>query len=181
MLIVILFSIYIILFLIKDIKFLMFAKKKTLALRKTFNLGVIYSIIKTEKVKKMSTRPTDANSIKRGSYIVVDEEPCVVLDLSHSKTGKHGHAKCRIEAIGLVDGKKIIKVVPGHDNVEVPIIEKKTAQVLSVHGDTANVMDMESYETFDIKVPSEVKDQIVEGAQVLYWIILNDKVIKQVK
>ena len=71
--------------------------------------------------------------------------------------------------------------MPGHDNIEVPIIEKRTAQVLSVHGDAANVMDSETYETFDLKIPEEFKGQVVEGATVLYWTILNEKVIKQVK
>ena len=129
----------------------------------------------------MAIKLVHATGLKVGGYIIFDKVACKISSIQTSRPGKHGHAKCRIEAVGLVDGKKTIKVVPGHDNVEVPIIEKKTAQVLSVHGDSANVMDMESYETFDIKVPSDVKDQIVEGVKVLYWIILNDKVIKQVK
>ena len=71
--------------------------------------------------------------------------------------------------------------MPGHDNVEVPIIEKRNAQVLSVHGDMANVMDSETYETFDLKIPEELKGQVVEGSSVLYWVIMDEKVIKQVK
>ena len=71
--------------------------------------------------------------------------------------------------------------MPGHDNIEVPIIEKRTAQVLSLHGDMANVMDSETYETFDLKIPEEFKDQVVEGSSVLYWTILDEKIIKQVK
>ena len=71
--------------------------------------------------------------------------------------------------------------MPGHDNIEVPIVEKKTAQVLSIQGNTANVMDSETYETFDLKIPEELKAEVVEGVNVLYWIILEDKVMKQVK
>ncbi len=71
--------------------------------------------------------------------------------------------------------------MPASAKVDVPIIDKKNAQVLSIQGDMANVMDMESYETFDIKIPEELKGQIVEGSQVLYWIILGEKIIKQVK
>jgi translation initiation factor 5A len=129
----------------------------------------------------MATKQVHATGLKVGGCVIFDGVACKISNIQVSRPGKHGHAKCRIEAVGLVDGRKTIKVVPGHDNVEVPIIEKKTAQVLSVHGDSANVMDMESYETFDIKIPSELKDQVVEGAQVLYWIIMNDKVMKQVK
>ena len=129
----------------------------------------------------MATKNVHATGLKVGGYVIFDGVACKISNIQISRPGKHGHAKCRIEAIGLVDSRKIIKVVPGHDNVEVPIIEKKTAQVLSVHGDSANVMDMESYETFDIKLPTELKDQVVEGAHILYWIIMNDKVVKQVK
>jgi translation initiation factor 5A len=129
----------------------------------------------------MTTKNVHATGLKVGGYVIFDGMACKISSIQTSRPGKHGHAKCRIAAVGLVDGRKIIKVIPGHDNVEVPIIEKKTAQVLSVHGDSANVMDIESYETFDIKLPQEFKDKIAEGAQVLYWIIMNDKVLKQVK
>ena len=81
----------------------------------------------------------------------------------------------------MIDGKKRELVMPGHDNIDVPIIEKKTAQVLSIHETTANVMDAETFETFDLKIPEELQGQVVEGSNILYWIILNDRVMKQVK
>ena len=122
-----------------------------------------------------------ANNVQKGSFIILEGAACKVVDVEISKPGKHGHSKVRVSAVGLVDGKKRIVVMPGHDNVEVPLIEKKTAQVLSVHGDMANVMDSETYETFDLKVPEDFKGQVSEGSSVLYWTILNEKVIKQVK
>jgi len=129
----------------------------------------------------MNTKQTTAATLKKGTSVVFDGIACVVKKVDKGKTGKHGAAKCKIEAIGMINGEKIIKVMPASENVDVPIIEKKTAQVLSLQGDTANVMDTESYETFDMKIPAELKDQVVEGSQVLYWIILDKKIIKQVK
>ena len=127
------------------------------------------------------TKIVCANKIQKGSFILLDGAACKVVDVEISKPGKHGHSKVRISAMGLVDDRKRIVVMPGHDNVEVPIIEKRNAQVLSVQGDTANVMDSETYETFDIKIPEEFKGQVTEGSSVLYWVIMNEKVIKQVK
>ena len=127
------------------------------------------------------TKMVGANQIQKGSFILLGGVACKVVDVEISKPGKHGHTKVRISAIGLVDEKKRIEVMPGHDNVEVPIIEKRNAQVLSVQGNTANVMDSETYETFDIKIPEEFKSNVVEGSSVLYWTILNERVIKQVK
>ena len=127
------------------------------------------------------TKMVGANQIQKGSFILMGGIACRVVDVEISKPGKHGHSKVRISAVGLVDEKKRIEVMPGHDNVEVPMIEKRNAQVLSVQGDIANVMDSETYETFDMKIPDEFKGQVTEGSSVLYWVIMNEKVIKQVK
>jgi len=129
----------------------------------------------------MTTKNVSAGSIQKGSYIMIEGVACRVVDTQTSKPGKHGHAKIRISAMGIIDEKKRIVVMPGHDNVDVPIIEKKTAQVLSIQNDMANVMDSETYETFDLKIPEELKGQVVEGCSVLYWQILDDKVMKQLK
>ncbi len=129
----------------------------------------------------MSTKTVSANNVLKGSFIILEGAACKVVDVEISKPGKHGHSKVRVSAVGLVDEKKRIVVMPGHDSVEVPIIEKRTAQVLSCHGDSANVMDSETYETFDLKIPEEFKGEVVEGSSVLYWTILDEKVIKQVK
>lgn len=129
----------------------------------------------------MTTKIVNAGSIKEGSYIIVDGTACKVVSIDIGKSGKHGHAKARIMAVGLIDEKKRETVMPAHDNVEVPIIEKKGAQVLSITGDKANVMDLETYETFDLAIPEELKSTITEGCQILYWIILDQKVMKQLK
>ena len=124
---------------------------------------------------------TSVGSLKKGSMVILDGAACRVTNTSTSRPGKHGHAKVRLEAVGIIDGKKREIVMPGHDNIEVPIVDKRNAQILSIHGDTANVMDLETYETFDMKIPEDLKNEVVEGANVLYWIILGQKVIKQIK
>ena len=129
----------------------------------------------------MNTKQTTASNIKQGSSVVFDGIACNVKRVDKGKTGKHGSAKCKIEAIGMINGEKIIKVMPASEKVDVPIIEKKSAQVLSIQGDMANIMDNESYETFDMKIPEELKDQVVDGCQVVFWVILDKKIIKQVK
>ncbi len=127
------------------------------------------------------TKKVSCGSLKVGSYIVMDGVASKVTDIQVSRPGKHGHAKARITAVGLLDGKKRVDVMPGHDMVDTPIIGKKSAQVLSVSGNVANVMDAENYETFDLKIPLDLENQVVEGANVLYWQVLTEKVMKQVK
>jgi len=122
-----------------------------------------------------------AGDLKPGRYVIFDNIACIVRDVQTSKTGKHGHAKARIEAVGIMDGRKIIKVLPGGDPVDVPIIEKKTAQVLSIQENKASVMDMESYETFELEIPEDMAGQVKEGSQVMYWTVLDQKLMKQVR
>ena len=131
----------------------------------------------------MTTNAVPATRLKVGDIILLDGEGDNIFKakkISTSAPGKHGHAKYRIVAIDLIDNKKYDVVMP-HGQVEVPIIEKKNAQVLSIQGDVANVMDLETYETFDLKIPEELKGQVTEGCSVLYWEILTEKVMKQVK
>ena len=129
----------------------------------------------------MSTKPVTVSSLKKGSYVVLEDAACVVTDVQVSRPGKHGHTKVRLTGVGIIDSKKREVVMPGHGSLLVPIIEKKSAQVLSVQDDVANVMDAETYETFDLKIPDELKGKVVGGCSVLYWTILNDKAMKQVK
>lgn len=127
------------------------------------------------------TKQISANQAKSGTCIVIDGVACKVVDVKISRPGKHGHAKCNITAVGLLDEKKRNIIVPGHDTLDVPVIDKRNAQVLSVTGDMANVMDSESFETFDLKIPEDMNGQVTEGVVILYWIILGHKVMKQIK
>ena len=129
----------------------------------------------------MSVKQVSIGTLGKGSYIVLDGAACKITDIQVSKTGKHGHAKARVTAVGILDNKKRIAVMPGHDNVDVPIVDKRSAQVLSVSGTMANVMDAETYETFDMEIPEELKAEITEGCHVLYWTVLGARVMKQVK
>ena len=123
-------------------------------------------------------RPIDAVEAKPGRYVIFDGFACVVKKLEISRPGKHGHAKCRIEAIAIKDGQKIIKLMPGHDKIDSPVIEKKTGQILSITGDKANVMDMESFETFDMVIPEELKAKVKEGTTISYWIVLDERIMQ---
>ena len=122
-----------------------------------------------------------AIAFQPGHYIVVDGVACTVLSTQVSKPGKHGHSKCRIDAVGMIDGKKRQIVVPGQEELDTPVIEKRNAQVLTISGDSASVMDSETYETFDMAITEELKGEVKEGVTIVYWVILEDRVMKQIK
>jgi len=120
----------------------------------------------------------DATEAKPGTNIIIDGDPYTVKKVDISKTGKHGSSKCRIEAAGMISGQKKIIVAPGHERFEVPMVDKRKGQVLSV-GEKVSVMDLESFETFDIQVPEELKAEIDTDSSVEYWDIEGKKIIKR--
>ena len=121
-----------------------------------------------------------ATAAKPGTTILWKGVACTVRSNDVSKTGKHGHAKCRMEIIGIFDGKKRVNVVPGDEKLEVPLVEKRKAQVLSVGENSASVMDLESYETIDLPFPSNLKEKLAEEKQVEYWDIEGKKSIMRI-
>src|SRR3989344_6637971 len=109
----------------------------------------------------MEVRHEEISALKVGRYIMMEGRPCEIVNMDWSAPGKHGHAKYRVTGMDILTGSKHMGIYTSHDKVEVPIIEKKNAQVLSVSGDKAQVMDMQSYETFDVAIPPEFKDRVV--------------------
>lgn len=108
----------------------------------------------------------ELRNLKEGNYIIIDGEPCKIISLTKGKTSKHGEAKARVEAIGVFDGKKRNLVKPVTASVEVPIILKKKGQVVSVQGNIAQIMDLETYEMMDLTVPEG--KELKEGDQISY-------------
>ena len=121
-----------------------------------------------------------ATEAKKGTNILVDGVPCTVKNIDISKTGKHGHAKCKIEAVGIINGQKKVFVIPGHEKLQVPNVEKRKAQVLSKGDKKANIMDLESFETLEVQCPDDsVFEQLEESGNCEYWDVEGEKIIKR--
>ena len=131
----------------------------------------------------MSVTRGSAGELKKGSYIVLDGEPCEVLSISKSKPGKHGAAKVRIEARGIFDGSRRSKIFPADALIEIPIVDKKTAQVISVYGNTVQLMDMSTYDTFELPTPDDpdMASKLQPGVEVEYWESMGKRKIVRVR
>ncbi|WP_254863494.1 translation initiation factor IF-5A [Halovivax gelatinilyticus] len=104
----------------------------------------------------MATQQKEVRDLQEGGYVMIDEAACKINAYSTAKPGKHGSAKARIEAKGVFDEKKRSLSQPVDAKIRVPIIERKQGQVVSVSGDDMQVMDLESYETFTMRIPDGV-------------------------
>ncbi|MBD3341366.1 MAG: translation initiation factor IF-5A, partial [Candidatus Lokiarchaeota archaeon] len=106
-------------------------------------------------VVSISIRREEVQKLKAGNYIMVDDEPCVIKSTERSKSGKHGHAKVRITCVGVFDENKRSITIPSGHLMDVPEIVKGTAQINFIEDNLINIMDLESYESFDVRWPSE--------------------------
>ena len=123
----------------------------------------------------------EVRELKVGRYVLIDEEPCKIMSISTSKPGKHGEAKARIEAVGIFDETKRSVVHPVKHKVGIPIIDKRSAQILALIGaDIVQLMDMETYETFDMPIPEDLKGQLVPGKEILYLQAMGKRKITRV-
>jgi len=129
------------------------------------------------------SKPMELGALRIGSYVLVDNEPCRIVSYTKSKPGKHGSAKARVVAIGVLDGTKRTFVRPVSAQVEVPIIEKKAGQVIALLPAAVQVMDLESYEVFEVPLPDdkELKSKLASGVEVEYWQILGRTRIMRTK
>lgn len=104
--------------------------------------------------------------VKVGRYVLIDGIPCKVVELETSAPGKHGSAKVRVTAIGIFDGHKKIIIKPSEADIEVPILKKKKAQVVSISDTNAQLMDSETYEVFELPIPPEFVGKVTAGTEV---------------
>jgi translation initiation factor 5A len=108
--------------------------------------------------------PQQAGTVRKGGHIVIKGRPCKVSDVSTSKTGKHGHAKCHFVAIDIFTGKKLEELCPSSHNCEVPHVNRQDFTLLDVTDDGfVSLMDDAGNEKADLKLPpndAALADQI---------------------
>lgn len=121
-------------------------------------------------------RQVEAKSVKKGSYIMIDDEPCEVRKTKKSAPGKHGHAKYRIQGRGVFDDKTRTITKPGDRKLMSPDVDKKVGQIVSKDGSIAQVMDMDTYETEEMQLPDDLS--VSEGEEIEYWVIADRNLIK---
>lgn len=120
-------------------------------------------------------------NLKKGNFVIIDDIPCRVVSVAVSKSGKHGGSKCRVEGIGLLDGRRRSIVKPADVKINIPIILKKEAQILALVGQKVQLMDLSDYSTFELDIPEELKGKINPGEEINYFEIADIRTLKPLK
>lgn len=115
----------------------------------------------------------EVRELKVGRYLNIDEEPCKIVSISTSKPGKHGSAKASIDAVSIFTGSKKTIISPVSAKVQVPMIDKRKGQVLSIRDNEVQLMDLETFETFSMAINEDHESELVEGGEVMYIVAMG--------
>ncbi|KAK0394700.1 hypothetical protein QR680_000883 [Steinernema hermaphroditum] len=112
-----------------------------------------------------ATYPKQCSALRKNEHVMIKGRPCKVVEMSTSKTGKHGHAKVHLVALDIFTGKKLEDICPSTHNMDVPVVKRKEYQLLAINEDGfVSLMDLETCETKDdLRLPegelgSQIKD-----------------------
>lgn len=129
----------------------------------------------------MEKTTTILKNLKKGNFILIDDVPCRVVSVNVSKSGKHGAAKCRLEGMGLFDNRRRSLIKPADAKVDAPVVLRKQAQVLSVVGEKAQIMDLTDYSNFEIDIPEDMKGKVNPGEEITYYEVAGIKTLEKLR
>merc|ERR1712087_88827 len=115
------------------------------------------------------TFPTSAGSLRKGSYMLIKGFPCKIVEVTTSKTGKHGHAKASITGTDIFTGKKYEDSVPTSHNIDCPNVTKTEYTLISIDDDYVTLMDDAGEMREDLKLPTleDLQDVVAKMREAL--------------
>ncbi|MDH5685835.1 MAG: translation initiation factor IF-5A [Hadesarchaea archaeon] len=129
----------------------------------------------------MMRKMTEVGKLKEGRFVIIDGEPCRIVGFFSPAPKKDEHAEVKVGAIGIFDSQKRSMIRPASAKVEVPIIERGSAQVLAVVANNAQLMDLTTCEIFELPVSMALRGEVREGVAVEYIQALGRRKIERVR
>jgi translation initiation factor 5A len=123
-----------------------------------------------------TTYPMQCSALRKNGHVVIKGRPCKIVDMSTSKTGKHGHAKVHLVAIDIFTQKKLEDICPSTHNMDVPNVTRTEYQLVNIDDGYLNLMTNDGTAKDDVKVPEgdlgkQIQDGYEEGKDLLVTIV----------
>jgi len=142
-----------------------------------------------------SVVPTQCSALRKNGFVCVKGRPVKIVEMSTSKTGKHGHAKVHLVGIDIFTGKKLEDICPSTHNMSVPIVNRKEYSVVDFEANFFSLMDDEGVIRDDLqhtsvcsvdsseKVKSMFEETEKNDGQLLatVWKAMDEEYVKEIK
>lgn len=124
------------------------------------------------------TYPIQCSALRKNTFVVIKGRPCKIVDMSTSKTGKHGHAKVHLVAIDIFTGKKLEDLSPSTHNMEVPVVKRTEYQLLDIDDGFLSLMTMDGETKDDVRAPDgelgeNIQNAFDEGKDLMVTVITS--------
>ncbi|KZP30115.1 initiation factor 5a (eif-5a) [Athelia psychrophila] len=123
------------------------------------------------------TFPMQCSALRKGGFVVISGRPTKIVDMSTSKTGKHGHAKVKLVALDIFTQRKYEDISPSTHNMDVPHVRRNEFQLVDIDDGFLNLMDGDGKSKDDVKVPEDpvlskqIQDDFEAGKDLMITIV----------
>jgi len=124
-----------------------------------------------------ATFPMQCSALRKNGFVMLKGRPCKIVEMSTSKTGKHGHAKVHMVGIDIFNQKKLEDICPSTHNMDVPVVKREDFTLIDISGDGyLSMMNDQGDLREDLKLPDgdigvQIKNDFENGRELLCTVL----------
>lgn len=122
------------------------------------------------------TFPMQCSALRKNGHVMLKGRPCKIVEMSTSKTGKHGHAKVHMVGIDIFTGKKYEDICPSTHNMDVPNVKREDYQLTDIDDGFLVLMSDNGDLREDLKIPegelgTQLRSEFDSGKEIVCTVL----------